>query len=148
MGKDSPLKPDLLKLFHSFDSEFDTTRLVFLPRLSHDACMKLMKQSRVVLDTFYWGAGITAFESFAMGAPMITLPTKWLCCRFTYAMYKEMEFGNECIAEDRDDYVRKAISLQYDDERFKMVKSKIERNNHVLFEDENIIKHWERILSV
>lgn len=147
ISKNDEIDADLKKLFAEIDSTLDLSRLVFIPRLDSADCLKLVKHSRVNLDTFPWGAGITAFESIAMGTPMITMPMKMIGSRFTMAMYAEMGCCTQCVAIDEDDYVHKAIQLQYDDELYAETRDKIETRGHLIFENDKIIDEWVKVLK-
>lgn len=51
-------------------------RLVFLPFLAHAEMLSVVANCHVVLDTFPWGAGVTAMEALMAGVPVVTLPDR------------------------------------------------------------------------
>lgn len=51
-------------------------RILFFTRMEHSLLMDLVSHSDVVLDTFPWGMGVTAFEAFSLCLPVVTLPSK------------------------------------------------------------------------
>ena len=54
--------------------------------------------SDVVLDTFPFGGGVTSLQTLAMGAPLVTLPSRFLRGRLTLALYRQMG----CSLRDAD----------------------------------------------
>lgn len=51
-------------------------RLVFLPYLPHPEMLTMVANCGVMLDTFPWGAGVTAMEALFAGVPVVTLPAR------------------------------------------------------------------------
>ena len=49
-------------------------RIIVLPHLPKADFFALLRLADVVLDTFPIGGGITSFDAFAVGAPVVTLP--------------------------------------------------------------------------
>jgi protein O-GlcNAc transferase len=73
----------------------------------------LLLEVDAVLDTFYFGAGTTAYFACAVGVPFITLPSPFLRGRAGIAVYEKMGIL-EPIAADFDDFVAKAVRLAND----------------------------------
>jgi predicted O-linked N-acetylglucosamine transferase (SPINDLY family) len=118
-------------------------RIVFLPRQDSAGFAGLLAACEVVLDTIHFNGMNTSLEGFSVGAPIVTLPGEFQRGRHTAGMYRKMEFS-ECIAADRDDYVRIAARLGTDDDYRRHVRSEILRRNEVLFEDMRVVREFER----
>ena len=49
-------------------------RVAFMPRRPRDGYLRLLSLSDVVLDTPHYGAGVSAYDVFGLGLPLVTLP--------------------------------------------------------------------------
>src|SRR4051794_35667185 len=65
-------------------------RVRFAPRQDRAGYLALNATFDVMLDTIHFGGGNTSYEAFALGVPIITLPSPFLRGRITYAQYKMM----------------------------------------------------------
>lgn len=52
--------------------------------------LSMLKVADVVLDTFPFGGGVTSLQAFAMGTPLVALPSKFLRGRLTLALFRQM----------------------------------------------------------
>ncbi|MBK8286844.1 MAG: hypothetical protein IPK97_19355 [Ahniella sp.] len=86
------------------------TRVVVHPRMPPADFHALQGQADFLLDSIGWSGGVTAFEAFAQGKPIVTLPGSLMRGRHTYAMLRLMEL-DELIARDVQDYVAIAVRL-------------------------------------
>jgi predicted O-linked N-acetylglucosamine transferase (SPINDLY family) len=118
-------------------------RILFLPRASAPRFLQTLAAADVVLDTIHFNGMNSSLESFAVGTPVVTLPTKLQRGRHTQAMYRKMEIL-DCIANDQDDYVEIAVRLGRDREFAGAIRSNILARNHVLFENPRVVEEFER----
>lgn len=118
-------------------------RILFLPQQTYPDFLNLLAISDVMLDTFFFGGGNTTYEGIAVGIPIVTLPTKFLRGRITYACYKKLGVL-DCIASDRDAYVDIAVRLGTDSRYNKKIRDRIHKHSHVLFEDRDMIRALEQ----
>jgi predicted O-linked N-acetylglucosamine transferase (SPINDLY family) len=88
-------------------------RIRFLPRLSCADFIRAQALADVVLDTPGFSGGKTSLEAFAVGQPVVTLPSRFLRGRLTYGFYRRMGL-DDLIATSLDDYVAKAVRLGTD----------------------------------
>jgi protein O-GlcNAc transferase len=88
-------------------------RLRFLPWASADDLLNIIRTADVVIDTFHFSAGTTAFLVFAFGTPLVTLPGDYVRGRPTYGCYLKMQML-DCVARDADDYVDLAVRIGTD----------------------------------
>lgn len=117
-------------------------RIHFVPRLSRSDYLNLLSITDVLLDPIHFGGGNTSYEGFAMGIPIVTLPSEFLRARLTYAMYQQMEL-DECIASDEKHYVSLAVKIATDDDYRKIARQRILAANGELFDDHSIIREFE-----
>ena len=79
-------------------------RICFVPRLDRESYLALVHTCDVMLDTPVFCGGNTSLEAFAMGVPLVTLPSNQLRGRITHALYKQMGFDG-CTATSVDEYI-------------------------------------------
>jgi protein O-GlcNAc transferase len=118
-------------------------RVVFLPRLDSSEFLSILAISEVVLDTIHFGGGNTSLETFAVGAPLVTLPGNFLRSRLTYGLYRRMGIL-DLVASDGDDYVNLAVSLGTNPDRRAEMSRRILENKDVLFENPGILRDLEQ----
>jgi len=118
-------------------------RIMFLPSLNMEAFLELLAVADVVLDTVHFNGMNSSLEAFAVGTPIVTLPTKLQRGRHTQAMYRKMGIV-DCIAEDPEDYIRIAVRLGTDRSYALDVRDRILGRNQSLYEDSRVIQEFER----
>jgi predicted O-linked N-acetylglucosamine transferase (SPINDLY family) len=118
-------------------------RIVFLPQQDSPGFLNLLAVCDVMLDTIHFNGMNTSLEGFSMGTPIVTLPTEFQRGRHTAGMYRKMGF-TECVAADRDDYVRIAVKLGTEGDYRRYARDEILRRNEVLFEDMQVVREFER----
>jgi predicted O-linked N-acetylglucosamine transferase (SPINDLY family) len=101
------------------------------------------------LDTIDWNGGNSSFQSFSLGCPVVTLPTRFMRGRHTVAMLRQMEI-EDLIATDANDYVTISTRLLNDGDFYASVRQQIaERQEHLFCDDAVAIafKNWVDQLS-
>lgn len=117
-------------------------RIIFLPRQTLPEFLALLAHADVNLDTPVFGGGNTSYEAFAVGSPIVTLPSNFLRGRITYAQYMQMGV-TDLIARDMDDYVRIALRLLQDVEWRAVMRDKIRTAASKLYEDADAVRALE-----
>ncbi len=120
----------------------DGDRIIFVDRMPYEDFLNLAFISDVLLDPIYFGGGNTSFEAFAMGAPIVTLPGKYMRSRLTLGQYKVMDLM-DCVANSKDEYVDIAVRLGTDKGYNDLIRSRILERNHALYEDGKAIREHE-----
>ncbi|HWG43727.1 MAG TPA: tetratricopeptide repeat protein [Gemmataceae bacterium] len=120
-----------------------TDRVVVLPRQSPEDFLSLLALADAVLDPIHFGGGNTAYEAFAVGSPIVTLPGRFMRGRVTYACYQRMGVL-DCVAADAEDYVRIAVRLGSDPAWRADVRARILAAKDVLFENRGLIDELEQ----
>lgn len=87
---------------------FDLVQIQFRP--STASHMQEYLDLDIALDTYPYVGGVTTCEALYMGVPVITLAGRRHGARFGYSMLKNLNL-EECIAYDKNEYVKKAIVL-------------------------------------
>jgi protein O-GlcNAc transferase len=108
-------------------------RVLFEPWAEFSRFMRILGAADVVLDSFHFGGGITAFEALGAGCPVVTLPSQFARGRSSLAAYLKMGI-TECVASDARDYVRIAITLAGDKRRQADLRARLLAASPALFE--------------
>ncbi|QHT65831.1 tetratricopeptide repeat protein [Rhodocytophaga rosea] len=126
-----------------------TDRIHFLPRMDEDDYFQVLTLADVVLDTLYYGGGAnTTYDAFAVGTPVITLPTEFHRGRYAYAAYQQMGI-EKCIAANSNEYVQKAVRIASIPEYRAEISRKIKAAHQAVFEDKQAVTELsEWLLSV
>ena len=93
----------------------------------------------VVLDTVRWSGGNTSIDAFAAGAPVVTLPGRFMRGRQTAGMLELMDLGG-LVAASPADYVAKAVDVARDPDRNAHFRRLIVERRGVLFDQEAPMK--------
>jgi len=117
-------------------------RVVFVPRLSTPDFARLMALADVLIDPPHFSGGNTSLEAFSVGAPIVTQPGPLLRSRITAACYRKMGI-TDCIVTTDDAYVQTALRLANDHSWHEEIRTAILANNHVLYEDLEVVREFE-----
>lgn len=118
-------------------------RIRFLSGMSQEDFLTLIALCDVMLDTPYFNGMNTSLEAFAVGTPVVTMPTSLQRGRHTFGMYKHMGINN-CIARTPEEYVNVSLKLGNDSDFRNTVKAKILSRSSVLYEDMEVVREFER----
>jgi hypothetical protein len=125
--------------------EKDFKRILFLPSLDIINYMNLINLTDVILDPYPFGGCNTSFEAFDLDVPVVTMPTKYLNGRFTFGMYKKMGFI-DMVADSPQTYIKLAVKSATDKTWKSMIKEKINKNKHLIFQEKLAITEWSDFL--
>jgi predicted O-linked N-acetylglucosamine transferase (SPINDLY family) len=117
-------------------------RVHFVPRLDRPSYLSLNAAFDVMLDTVHFGGGNTSYEAFALGVPLVTLPSPFLRGRITYAQYQMMGIQDPVVATPQE-YVAKAVELGTDPDRRAAASEMIRAASDVLFENAQAVRGLE-----
>lgn len=85
-------------------------RIRFLPTLSRDDFLSLLRVSDVVLDPIHFGGGNSSIETLGVGTPLVTLEGKFLRSRITSGLFRQI--GLEAmVASNPQSYCEMAIKI-------------------------------------
>jgi protein O-GlcNAc transferase len=118
-------------------------RIIFLPTMSRSVFLELLATADVILDTLHFNGMNSSLECFAVGAPVVTLPTRFQRGRHTQAMYRKMGIVDN-IARTQEEYVDIAVRLGTDRDYASSMRSRILARCDVLFENKEVIEEFER----
>ena len=117
-------------------------RVRMLPRQEKKDFFNLIAVSDVLLDSIHCSGGTTAFESLAVGTPIVTWPGEFARGRTTHAFYGKMGVL-DCVAGSFDEYAEIAVRLGTDPTYRESIKKKILAANHLIYEDIESVRELE-----
>ena len=100
----------------------------------------------VVLDSYFFGGDTTTREAFEVGAPVITLPHKYLGSRWTQAYYKHIGI-TDLIAKNIDDYVELAVNVATNPMLQKELRQNIKTNSYKIFHSKDASIAWANMFE-
>jgi predicted O-linked N-acetylglucosamine transferase (SPINDLY family) len=121
-------------------------RVIWLERQHQNRFFALMELCDAVLDTVHFNGGTTSFQAFALGAPVVTLPGRFMRGRFTAGLYRRMGMG-DLIAQDAADYAQITARLGNDPVWRRTIVEKLREFSPVLFEDEQPVRDFAAALE-
>jgi len=121
-------------------------RISFIQARPAPEFLQLLSAVEVVLDTPHFNGMNSSLEAFAVGAPVVTLPTALQRGRHTQAMYRAMDIY-DCVARNAQEYVDIATKLATDADFRRSVRSRILERHNVLFENDAVTREFERFFA-
>ncbi len=121
-------------------------RVVFLPRQPLAGYYRLLALADVVLDPPYFGSGITAYDAFGLGLPLVTLPGELNIGRYAQACYHKMGLP-DLVAAPPQGYVDLAVRLGTDRAYRDEAAARVAAASPVLFEDAEAVREHERFFE-
>jgi protein O-GlcNAc transferase len=121
-------------------------RIHFTPRLNLLGFLGLASIADVVLDVPQFSGGNTTYESFAVGAPIVTRPSRFMRGRLTAALYRAMGLG-ELVCADDADYVDTAVRLGCDPGERQIWRNRIFEARPALYRDAEALRELEAFLE-
>lgn len=113
-------------------------RIKELPWMEPARFWNAIYQADVILDTFHFGAGTTAYQVIGIGTPLINLPADTGKGRASYSLYKYIDL-TDTIANDLNDYIAKAIKFANDKQLNQEFRAKVLANNSKLFNNFSVV---------
>jgi len=121
-------------------------RILFLPRQSHAAYLRLLSLADAVLDTPHYNAGGTAYDILGLGLPLVTLPGDRHVARYTLGCYRKLGIL-DLVADSPEGYVALATRVATDRDYRADVTGRITEARHGLFEDIEAVREHERFFE-
>jgi len=124
----------------TFPNEID--RVIILDKMTNPDFLSLCLLADAVLDTPGFTGGKISLDCFALGIPIVTIPSQFMRGRLTFAQYELMEI-HDCTARDENDFINLAIKLAHDRNWKTKISEKIKQRSHVLFNNLTSVKELE-----
>lgn len=127
----------------------DMSRVHFLPAQPHHLLLALYAVSTIILDSYPAGGCTTTREALELGKAVVTLPSRLLGGRWSYAYYQILGddvLNDRLIALDLKDYVAKAVSLGRSSELRKDTELRITTALPRMYQSKESVQSWENAL--
>jgi predicted O-linked N-acetylglucosamine transferase (SPINDLY family) len=121
-------------------------RVRFVPELKRPDFLNLLALTDVLLDPLHFGGGNTSYEALAFGVPIVTLPSRFLRGRITFALYQQMQLL-DCVVLDPKQFIEKALRLGTDRAYREELRGRILAANRVLYENSDGIRDLEQFFQ-
>ncbi|HQW81365.1 MAG TPA: hypothetical protein PLQ74_05810 [Pseudomonadota bacterium] len=148
-GLQSGIEANLLRRMHpvfaAHDIDLDR-RVRIIGHVDESTFLSELWQSDLVLDALSWSGGVTALETFWGDVPILTLPGEFMRSRHTAAMLTLMEIP-ELIANDRDDFVHRAVTLVNNADERRRIVALIAQRKHRLYRDDAVVDAFAALLE-
>jgi predicted O-linked N-acetylglucosamine transferase (SPINDLY family) len=118
-------------------------RIAVRPTQSSLQLRQLMSVCDALLDIRHYSASLMAFDAFAAGLPIVTLPGQFKVERYALGFYRKLEI-HDLVATTPDEYVRLAIRLGRDADLRYCIQERIRAASPRLFEDRQAVVEFER----
>lgn len=122
-------------------------QIAVLPLRPRQEFLAVLRAADVVLDTPHFCGMNSSLESFAMGAPVVTLPGRFQRSRHTFGMYRAMDI-DDAVARDPEHYVDLAHGIAADRERRAELSDRILARAGCLFEQAHVVRGFERFFEM
>lgn len=124
----------------------DPGRIVVLPHLSSQDYLSLLAAADVVLDPIHYSGGHSSLEAFAMGAPIVTWPGRFMRARHTAGFYR-LTGLDALVAQDFDHYVELALRVANDPAERARLSAGIVETSSGLFDNASSVAAIEDFLE-
>jgi len=121
------LRTRLQRLGVAFDA-----RVTLLPPMPRADYLALLAGADVVLDPMHFGGGNTSLEALAVGAPVVTLPSRFLRGRLTLCWLRTLGVL-DTVVESEDGYVEMALAVACEPARRHLLVRRIRAGRERLF---------------
>lgn len=119
-------------------------RTMLLNRCANTDFLALCDCLDIILDTPYYGAGVTAYMSTYVGTPMVCFSGSRLRDSTTAAIYRYLSITNAPIVNSIPEYVDKVVELANNFElRYQIKKDTVEAA-HKLYDNQEYIRSFEK----
>lgn len=118
-------------------------RTMILERCASPDYLALCDCFDIILDTPYYGAGVTAYMSAYVGTPMVCFSGKRLRDSTTAAIYRYLEIENAPIANSIDEYINLTCRLASDFDLRLQIKKDTVQAAHLLYDNKDYIRSFE-----
>ncbi|MBI2396716.1 MAG: hypothetical protein HYV17_02900 [Xanthomonadales bacterium] len=144
-GIERDLVERMRPVFLAHGVDFDR-RVRVVGLVTEPAFLGELWQADLVLDSLHWSGGVTALETFWGEVPILTLPGAFMRGRHTFAMLRCMELP-ELIADDVDDFVRRAVALSGDAEQRARLRALIATRKSRLYRADSVVAAFANLLE-
>lgn len=123
-------------------------KVILVEGISHQDYLNSYFEVDMILDTFPFTGGTTTCEALWMGVPTLTLNGKTIIGRQSASFLKELKM-TEWIAEDKNQYIQKAVNLSQDLEKLNDIRKNLRKEflDSSICDGKNFALDFEELLE-
>jgi predicted O-linked N-acetylglucosamine transferase (SPINDLY family) len=127
----------------------DGKRVVFTKVVSYEEHMARLTLADVGLDTFPVNGHTTTSEQLWAGLPVLTMKGTHFASRVSESLLRAVDLP-ELIADNENDYVRRAVDLYENRDKLSVLAERLEANRLLkpLFDSERFCRHLEQAYAL
>lgn len=99
-------------LTQRWSGKLDLRRVIWLPRLSNQDFLEVLKLGDVFLDTRPFGGGLTILQAYSLGIPVVSWPTTHAKGRFAQVISTQINW-HAGIVQSAQEYIHQAVHLAH-----------------------------------
>ncbi len=134
------------RLRKRFDKTFDSSRIIFLPKLSFGNYLDLLGVCDVHLDPIHFGGANTSFDTLSRGRPIVTFPGEQMRGRVTLGAYRQMGYL-DMVVNSKKEFVETALRVAQDPRTGREAQKAILNTKKVLFDNLAPVAEFETWLE-
>jgi len=144
-NESNPAQMRLAAQAHGIDAD----RLVFASRVSPRDYLARYACADVMLDTYPYGAGLTASDALWMGLPILTRPGQVLASRMAASLLTALGLQDELVCDSWDSYGQRAVEMGRQPARVRALREKLltEGRASDLFDPQQWTMKWEQMVE-
>lgn len=121
-------------------------RVIVLLEQAPEDFRRLLAVGDALLDIHHYSASLMTFDAFSADLPIVTLPGRFKVERYAQGFYRRLGIKGP-VASSPEEYVRLAVRLGTDPDYRRAVGAEIAARKHLLFEDPQTVREYERFLE-
>lgn len=127
-------------------SALELKRIHFFSAMKPDRYLALINVATVVLDSPAYAGGISAYDAFSFGIPLITQPGRLAVQNYSSGLLLRMNIP-ELIANDEPHYVNLSVQVGTNPELRELLRRKILSASDLIFADHEAIRAHEAFFT-
>lgn len=123
-------------------------KVILVEGLDHKEYLNSYAEVDIILDTFPFTGGTTTCEALWMGIPTLTINGDTIIGRQTASFLRELKM-NEWIADNKEEYIEKAVQLSSKIESLNNIRKNLRQNllNSFICDSKNFPLDFEEVLA-
>ncbi|MEO1995643.1 MAG: hypothetical protein ABGZ17_10255, partial [Planctomycetaceae bacterium] len=121
-------------------------RILIIPRVNAIDFQHLLGCADVMLDPLHFSGGNTSYQAFAMGLPIVTLPSQFMRGRVTAAQCRLLGL-DDLVVSTIDEYVQRATAIATHPQYRKSLTAHIREHNDALFENDDVVTEIQAFME-
>lgn len=124
-------------------------RLIFAPRVSPQDYLARYACADLMLDSYPYGAGLTASDCLWMGLPILTCPGHVLASRMATSLLHALELDQQLVCGSWSEYQEKAIQISQQPQLARDIKQQLltQGRSSDLFNPSLWVTQWENVIT-